>query len=230
MANRPVYMPNTKTLGVSIMETEFKWFPGMSKSQKQKSVVSLHQAANEREVDRVLEISSKSELELGVHLSAFNLSLATKKYGRTLSVETAFQASKVFEKGGPYTDLLDKTSREAKTDIRLKESGNLLSFRFFQQEFPLEPKTYFYDWLYINALCENEALAEGLLEYSGFTDIEFNPKKSINCQAFSAAIYVSLSHALLLADAMISPQAFLEVLSDVYKGRQLESPVQTSLL
>ena len=36
-------------------------------------------------------------------------------------------------------------------------------------------------------------LAEKILDYNVFTDIEFNHKKSINCQARAAAIFVSLS-------------------------------------
>ena len=35
-------------------------------------------------------------------------------------------------------------------------------------------------------------IAEKLLDYDGFTDIVFNPQKSINCQARSCAIYVGM--------------------------------------
>lgn len=42
------------------------------------------------------------------------------KLNYNYSVECAFQSSKVFENGGAYTDLLYKTSREAK-DERLKK-------------------------------------------------------------------------------------------------------------
>ena len=58
---------------------------------------------------------------------------------------------------------------------------------------PLNPKTVFYNWLYINAVLENPLLAAELLKYNAFTDIEFNPKKSINCQAKAAALFVALS-------------------------------------
>ena len=102
--------------------------------------------------------------------------ITTKEKKRSFSVETAFQSSKVFEKGGPYIDLLEKTSRQAK-----KESGNLIKFRFFNSEFSLKPRTYFYDWLYLNAIHQNEVLSDQVISYRGFTDIEFNPKKSINC-------------------------------------------------
>lgn len=230
MATRPVYIPESKCLGVSTRDIDFTWFPGMAKSQKQKSIASLHKSAETEEISPLLEISSKSALDIGVKLSAFNLSIVTKKHKRELSVETIFQASKVFEEGGPYTDLLDKTSRDAKRDARLKESGKLISFRFFNELFPLEPKTFFYDWLYINALNQNKNLAVKLLKYSGFTDIEFNPKKSINCQAFSAALYVSLSQFSLLDNALESPAIFQEILSDVYRDRSSHNPIQASLI
>ena len=48
------------------------------------------------------------------------------------------------------------------------------------------------DWLYINAVFQNKELLNELIKYDAFTDIEFNPNKSFNCQARSAAIVVSL--------------------------------------
>lgn len=231
MAKRPVYVPKKDgSLAVFEKEIEFQWFPGMSKSQKQKSISSLHEAAKCKNISPILEISSKSELELGVSLSAFNLNITTKKNKKTFSVESAFQGSKEFQRGGPYNDLLDKTSREAKKDIRLKESGNLVKFVFFSKEFSLKPRTLFYDWLYINALNQNESLADEMMKYSGFTDIEFNPKKSINCQAYSAALFVSLSYTSLLKDALESPDIFADVLSNVYRKREDNYQIQSSLI
>ena len=64
----------------------------------------------------------------------------------------------------------------------------------------LAGKTFFYDWLYIHTLAQegNAALAEGILAYDAFTDIEFNPKRSINCQAEAAAMFVMLESIGLL--------------------------------
>ena len=56
-------------------------------------------------------------------------------------------------------------------------------------EWPLNPMTAFYDYVYIKALTEQYGENLDLGAYAWFTDIEFNPKKSINCQARSAAIY-----------------------------------------
>jgi hypothetical protein len=233
MAKRPIYIPlKDGTVGVNVMEIEFKWFPGMSIKQKQKSIRSLHSAAEARGISPILEISSKSQIELGGKLSAFNLQITTKKSKKTFSVESAFQGSKVFQHGGPFIDLLDKTSREAKKDPRLKESGRLLGFCFFGREFSPKPRTFFYDWLYLNALKlkQNSALAEQILTYSGFTDIEFNPSKSINCQAYSAALFVTLYSSSLLGDAMASPKSFLDTLKDVYQKRDVNFQIQDKLI
>tara|TARA_B100000586_G_C20003613_1_gene381561 strand:+ start:159 stop:845 length:687 start_codon:yes stop_codon:yes gene_type:complete len=212
MANRPIYIPsvNTESL-LEIKEVDFKWFPGLSISQKQKSINSLHSAAKEQlGLKNILEISSKSESPLGVELSAFNLQLASQNNIKA-SVEVFFQGSKVFSEGGPFTDLYLKTSREAKKDSRLKESGNLVEFNFEGKSWPLIPNTLFYSWLYINALDQNKPLANDLLQYDAFTDIEFNPNKSINCQAASAATYKSLVTKSLIKEVMESSEKFTDI-------------------
>nr|WP_235662907.1 hypothetical protein [Pseudomonas coronafaciens] len=193
---------------------EFKWFPGLSASQKQKSVESLHQAAKGQSPDLfdVLEVSSKSKLDLGIALSAFNLTITTLRNNLTFSVECAFQGSKVFENGGPFRDIFSFTSRQAKKDLRLRSSGRLTGFQFFGTEWPLEPTTAFYDWLYINALKKHPAIAIQLKDYSAFTDIEFNPERSINCQAYSVALFIALEHRGLLEQAASSKDAFLKIL------------------
>jgi hypothetical protein len=216
MAVRPIFIasPNGPELVKTAM-VQFEWFPGMAVSQSQKSIDSLHKEAKKHlGVDRVLEISSKSKDELGVALSAFNLMIKTVKYGCEFSVECAFQASKVFERGGPYIDLLEAKSIDAKRDPRLKESGRLVKFRFFGKDWGLLPRTAFYDWLYINALHKQETLASQMLEYKAFSDIVFNPEKSINCQAYAAALYVSLNERGRLTDELLKDRdCYLEAIS-----------------
>ncbi|EPC8954941.1 hypothetical protein KEM66_03810 [Cronobacter sakazakii] len=217
MAVRPVFVPTDTGPVLSVTkDVAFTWAPGMSKTQKQKSIRALHLAANERGVTHLLEISSKSEDELGVKLSAFNLLIKTKKLGKEFSVESAFQASKVFEFGGPFVDILDKSSIEAKKDVRLKESGGLIHFNFYNTLWPLIPRTAFYDWLYLSALNQNKKLAKELLNYEGFTDIEFNPAKSINCQARAAALFVSLMRRNILDEILSSKENFLSLLKEHY--------------
>ena len=203
MAVRPVYQSQTDVPFFKAIDVNFQFFSGFSSSQKQKSIESLHKQYIESYPDHaVLEISSKSKVELGVALSAFNLNLRTPQ--QDCSVECAFQGSKVFEGGGPYVDLMDKTSREAKKDTRLRESGKLTAFQYFEQMFPLEPKDFFYNWLYGNALMQNQDLAREIIKFDSFTDIEFNPQKSINCQAKAAAVFVGLSRQHLLEEAFLA--------------------------
>ena len=216
MAKRPIFIPTIE--GSTLVQTkyvEFQWFPGMAISQKQKSIDSLHAAAcKSLDIVKVLEVSSKSREKLGVALSAFNLSFITVKNKRTISVECAYQGSKVFERGGPFVDIYNKTSREAKRDERILSSGRLTGFHFYGINWELEPLTAFYDWLYIQALKKQPCVAEQLLKYSAFTDIEFNPERSINCQAYSVALYISLHKRNLLEEATFSKEAFLRTVSN----------------
>jgi hypothetical protein len=201
----------------------------MAVSQKQKSIDSLHAAAVKLlGVYKVLEVSSKSRDDLGVALSAFNLTFTTVKHSRSYSVECAYQGSKVFEHGGPYSDIFGMTSREAKKDERLRSSGRLTGFRFFGTDWGLEPQTAFYDWLYINALKKQPSVTEQLLEYSAFTDIEFNPERSINCQAYSVALFISLHQRGLLDEATSSGEAFLRTIgkATISNARQDETVQQ----
>lgn len=217
MAIRPVFVVSDEQQLFIKENVEFQFFSGFSEQQKKKSINSLHQAYlnNNNKTAKILEISSKSEAELGVKLSAFNLMITTKS-DKTFSVESAFQSSKVFEHGGPYKDLLLVSSRQAKKDDRLKNSGKLIAFQIDGKTFSTEPKTYFYNWLYINALHLHDDLSEKVLYYDAFTDIEFNPQKSINCQAEAVAIYVSLHRQGLLKDALKGKDEFLEIVYPTY--------------
>lgn len=216
MAKRPIFVPlQDGKRFVLERYVDFQWFSGFAKSQKQKSIRSLHEVAfREYGVKNPLEISSKSEDPLGVALSSFNLKFFTQK-GRVLTVEAAFQGSKIFEFGGPFVDIFDKSPVDAKRDDRLRGSGRLVGFRFYGREWGLEPKTAFYDWLYINALMKNEELALEVTTRDGFTDIEFNPERSINCQARSAALYCALFHTDRLDFALQSKENFVSL----YAGR-----------
>ena len=205
MAKRPIFLStNNHNKLFEEREIEFKFYNGFSPTQKAKSIKSLHESAKRSGIENILEVSTKSSSKLGWKLSAFNLKVDFED--REISLESAFQGSKVFEGNIQYKDLYDKKSIEAKKDIRLKNSGEIIGFNFQGEFWENEPKTAFYDWLYINALNKRDDIKEELLEYSAFSDIEFNPKKSINCQARSCAIFVSLVRFLLFAPP---PQRFL---------------------
>lgn len=199
MANRPVFSASSKAHHVDVFPVEFVWNKGLAPSQKQKNIVAIHEGFKRRFPERkVLEISSKSLTSLGVKLSAFNLKKYVSSIGKYVPVECIYQGSKVFAAGGPFADLYLGTSRAAKGDSRLKSSGALRSFSFEGRNYPLYPITAFYDWLYITALMENDELASETLEYDSFTDSEFSPEKSKNCQARAVALFVALHRKGLL--------------------------------
>jgi hypothetical protein len=120
----------------------------------------------------------------------------------------------VFEGGGPFVDIFEMEAREAKKDRRLKESGKLIAFEFEGARWPLEPKTAFYDWLYTNIIYPHREWAQKLYHYDGFSDIEFNPFRSINCQARSIALFLSLMKRRELDEAVLSPDNFLRILNN----------------
>ena len=213
MAKRPVFIPQLD--GPTFVDEpviEFTWYPGFSKTQAQKSINSLHSAASEIGIVPILEISSKSSDPVGIALSAFNLKIFTK--ARKMSVECAFQGSKIFMKGGPFIDLYEATSRNAKTDDRIRNSGPLIEFDFLGDKFPTKPMTAFYDWLYIFALSQNPFLHQNLERFHAFSDIAFNPDKSINCQARSAALFVAIRKKGLLEHVLEDKNFYLKLITN----------------
>lgn len=230
MAERPIFVPVPDDPEL-VKELYFRlsWHAGFAPVQKQKNVAALHASAAAGGYAPLLEISSKSTEKLGQHLSAFHLKVRGR-HGE-MPLECAFQGSKVFERGGPYTDLYSADGRDAKRDPRLRESGALVAFDFEGITFPLEPRTAFYDWLYVNAIYPHREWLVRLNRYAGFTDIEFNPERSLNCQARSCALFVSLMAKGLLETAVESPQTFIATISEHrYRPRQVERGGQRALV
>lgn len=218
MAERPIFVPAPDSPAlVKEIFLELTWNSGFAPVQKEKNIKALHEAALRHGYKNVLEVSTKSDKKRGQHLSAFHLKVKSQHLGE-IPLECAFQGSKVFQNGGPFTDLFFKDVRDAKRDLRLRESGPLVGFIFENVHFPLEPKTTFYDWLYLNCIYPYREWAKKLYEYSAFSDIEFNPQRSINCQARSIALFLSLMKREQLDQAMENPLAFQRVLeSSTYR-------------
>ena len=212
MASRPAYFPNLDAIGVETRFFDFEWHPGFAPSQKKKNVEGLHAAITAcHPGSRPLEISSKSLVPEGVALSAFNLKLPIG--GVPCTVESVFQAGKVFEGGvGPFPELASHDSREAKRFVRARSEGlALVAFEADGVRWSLLPRTAFYDWLYLKALAASPDLAKTVDSFDCFTDIEFNPGRQLNCQAAAAALYRSLVHAGKLEEALSSQEAFLRL-------------------
>ena len=209
---KPVFMPRVNS--DNLVKTDMvriERHVGFASRQKKKTINDMHQVIRKKYgFSNVLELSSKSGNKLSFLLSPLSLQLTDESSGQHHSVENIFQASKVFERGGPFTDLLEAPPRQAKKDERLITSGALVGYNDFGMEWNLEPLTMFYDWLYVNALKQHPQLHEEVMQYQAFTDIEFNPNKTIHCAAYSLALFVALNKRELL-DNVEDPIAFYDL-------------------
>ena len=98
-------------------------------------------------------------------------------------------------------------------DERLSHSGELFGYDHFGLQWSVEPLTVFYDWLYITALKQNEQLHESVMQYQAFTDLTFNPKKSIHSAAYALAMFVALNKREML-DNVEDPMTFYDLCSE----------------
>ena len=187
------------------MIVEFEYIKGMAFTQKQKNVLSFHKSIARAYPDKkIIEISTKSDNDLGVRLSAFNLKLA----GRPL--ECVFQSSKVFEGGVQFSHLLTAEPKEAKQFVR-EQGLTLVGFRYKGEDFDTVPLTMFYDYIYVSALKQSGFDFSDIANYDIFTDIEFNEKKQINCQARACAIYAYMLRGGTLDYYTSSKERFKEL-------------------
>lgn len=196
MAQRPVFRARRDTLGVSEVPVDFRWHAGLSASQKRKSAESLHAAARDSLGVKALEVSSKSSEEIGTEFSAFRLAFPRTSDGRWVTVESAYQSAKVFEGYGPFPEAESMEPREARRLVGRHRERPLLGFEFEGRHYPLTEGLGFYHLLYRRAILRGRPLAqerftEIVETYDAFTDIEFNPKTAVNCQARCLALLVS---------------------------------------
>ena len=174
MAVRPIFI-STGDIEKPFIKKDisFKWISGMSYSQKCKRRDSLaNEISKLYDIKRWLEISTKSDKDIGVKLSALNLILKTSTGSD--SVENIYQSSKVID------------------------DGKIVSFKYNDCIFENEPTGMFYDYIYMYAFLQNKDLIHDFIQYDIFSDIEFNPNKSLNTQARAAAIFKTLcdNHSL----------------------------------
>lgn len=212
MAERLCFLVNDNN-SVEEVYVNFTFVKGMAFSQKVKCAQSLAEAINNQFPHlKHLEVSTKSQNELGKQLSAFNL-----MYGQ-YSVESVFQSSKVFVDGTQYGFIIDYKPLDAKKYVKENQKGGLIKFRFNGVDYPINPKSAFYDWIYINAL-NKSIYAEEVIEYDVFSDIEFNDKKSINCQARAVAIYVSITRTGKKEYYLSNFNHFIELYKNTMEGQ-----------
>ena len=168
MAKRPIFISTGDIEHpFESKDITFRWISGMSYYQKCKRRDSLAlEISKLYDIKRWLEISTKSDKEIGVNLSALNLFLKTTT--GTDTVENIYQKAKYFYK------------------------GEIVGFKYNNCVFENEPTGMFYDYIYLYAILQNKNLINDLVQYNIFSDIEFNPKRSLNTQARAAAIFKTL--------------------------------------
>jgi len=198
MAERSFFVPKHSPPYFEEKTVSFEYFPGFALSQQQKSIHSMHQAIGiSWGINKVLEVSTKSDSLTGVSLSAFSLKLDHQ--GHSVTVESVYQSSKTFTNGGPFLDIAWKSSLDAKRDERLNSSGALLHFEYDGIVWPLVSSPNFYDFLYVSALVKSRFASE-VHDYKAFSDFAYSSSigklkkgRSWNCQARSLAIFSSIS-------------------------------------
>jgi type I restriction enzyme M protein len=172
MVTRPIYISTGKPENPFTKEDiKFVWVKGMSYKQKCKRRDSLHDAIAKTKLyhmDEVLEISTKSNIDLGIKLSALNLTVKFPS-GKEETVENIYQSSKVFD-----------------------NDHNIIEFKYGNTTFEKDPYSMYYDYIYMLGLYFHKEYHEELSKYKIFTDIEFNPERQSNTQARAAAIWNTL--------------------------------------
>lgn len=168
MAIRPIFISTSDIENPFIKEDiNFKWISGMSYIQKCKRRDSLKEEIEKiYDINKWLEVSTKSDKDIGIKLSALNLELITSS--KKISVENVYQNSKVFE------------------------NGKITGFKYGSTYFENDPYGMYYDYIYMLALYQHLDLIEQMKDYNIFTDIEFNPQKSLNTQGRAVAIFKTL--------------------------------------
>ncbi|WP_052076904.1 DarT1-associated NADAR antitoxin family protein [Veillonella montpellierensis] len=215
MAKRPAFLYLSNN--VEEKSFEFTWHSGFARSQKQKSIAEWHTAIQQSYPQaNILEVSTKSTNPWGVKASAFRLSTCIA--GHFYTVEQLYQKSKVFKHHGAQWGTISESEDSVtlkQTMRRLHNEDTLTGFCFQDKAFPLQPTSFFYNWLYIMVLSapENSAIADEIAKYDIFTDIEFNPKRSASTQAQACAIYKMLRENATtisqLKEIIHSPELFL---------------------
>lgn len=201
-------------------EISFTFYAGFAPSQKIKNRISMHEAILKQEPKaKILEVSTKSDIELGKTLSAFNLKLNNRPFEcvfqeakrfKINSVKTQFFTDKkecldisdrlIEENGVYYIEPQSDNPRELKSILKdfmkANKDAKISHFYYKDEIFEVDggvknSSSFFYDFLYFSALRDNfsQNELEQILEFNIFTDIEFNHKKSINCQARTCALY-----------------------------------------
>ena len=208
MAVRKIYLSIPEYPYVKEISVTFPWANGSKHQNVQAVLDTFHDVYPDVPA---LEVSLASSQPEGIHAAAMKLPLHLAGLGLDAPVGIVYQASKVFENGGPYADLLQCSRQKVSKDTRLQQSGKCIGYRLEDVDFPAEPHHYaFFNWLYACALRQNPETAENVLKFGAFSDLELgSTKKDRNSPARAAAVYAGLAAAGKL-DCLDSYEAFAE--------------------
>ncbi len=93
MATRAIFISTKTKPYYRVIPVFFAWNGGFAKIQSQKNIRAMHREYHRYYPDgKILEISSRSEQDLGVKLSAFNLMTVVPSLKKKIPVECVFQA------------------------------------------------------------------------------------------------------------------------------------------
>ena len=142
--------------------------------------------------------------------------LGTRPYVHEVSTESTLHPGLSLKQKQRSIDSLHRSFLAAHPGARMPEvSGRSpLILGAELSVFRLEPRTFLYDWLYVSALAGRPGLIDEVESYTAFTDIEFSPKRSINCRARSVSLFQGLRVAGVAGRALESADDFLRVCYD----------------
>ena len=207
MAVRKIYLSIPEYPYAKEISVTFPWANGSRHQNVQAVLDTFHDVYPEVPA---LEVSLASLQPEGIHAAAMKLPLHLAGSGQDVPVGIVYEASKVFENGGPYADLLQCSRQKVLKDARLQQSGKCVGYRLEDMEYPAEPHPYaFFNWLYACALHQNHEKTDSILKFGAFSDLELgSTKKDRNSPARAAAVYAGLAAAGKLA-CLESYEAFV---------------------
>ena len=142
--------------------------------------------------------------------------LGTRPYVHEVSTEFTLHPGLSLKQKQRSTDNFHRSFLAAHPGARMPEvSGRSpLILGAELSAFRLEPRAFLYDWLYVGALAGRPELVNELEHRAAFTDIEFSPKRSINCRARSVSLFQRLRVVGVAGRALESADDSLRVRYD----------------
>ena len=222
MATRYIY-----ATGLPPMHLDFEWHAGTAIQQRRRSSKALRNAMYSAGVRaRTLEVSSASDKELGIKLSAFNLKILNEETGAMNTLECLYHGTKRYQSGDRPVHLFGTDSLVAKKYEAPSSWGYKDGFEYKGVHYKGAGvgASLYYNWLYIYALATyNKELATEILSggYVVFTDVQAKFLPQAVCQAQSCSQFVAFASKYTIEEISTKLKAFegyMELLKEFYGG------------